>query len=257
MVVTHSDASPSDEPPAADNAFSGPEEPEEDEGEDQEVQPPPSEPQELPDEPLDAADDPMLPADAPADDLSAPEPGNEAHVETDPTGPNGNVAVAPPPTQPQNGQGHPHSRRPHDRGDHRGGRRDHHGHQDHRGRPTDRRHHMVHEVLRKGQEILVQVAKEGLGQKGPALTMYLSIPGRYLVLMPAISRLGVSKRIDDEGQRRELKDILNGLKIPDGMGVIVRTAGMGRKREELQRDLDFLLNVWETMKKKEIGRAHV
>jgi ribonuclease E len=104
--------------------------------------------------------------------------------------------------------------------------------------------------LRKGHEILVQVAKEGLGQKGPALTMYLSIPGRYLVLMPAISRLGVSKRIDDESQRRELKDILNGLKVPDGMGVIVRTAGMGRKREELQRDLDFLLNVWETMKKK-------
>src|SRR6185295_12878443 len=115
--------------------------------------------------------------------------------------------------------------------------------------PHDRRY-TVQEMLREGQEVLVQVAKEGMGQKGPALTTYLSLPGRYLVLMPAVQRLGVSKRIESEEQRRALKDILASLKTPEGMGVIVRTAGMGRSQEELQRDLDFLLHKWEALKKK-------
>ncbi|MBI3832604.1 MAG: Rne/Rng family ribonuclease [Planctomycetes bacterium] len=115
---------------------------------------------------------------------------------------------------------------------------------------------MVQEMLKRGSEVLVQVAKEGMGQKGPALTTYLSLPGRYLVLMPAVQRLGVSKRIESEEQRRALKEILANLKTPEGMGVIVRTAGMGRSREELQRDLDFLMQKWDALKKKaQIAKA--
>lgn len=110
-------------------------------------------------------------------------------------------------------------------------------------------------VLTKGQDVLVQVAKEGIGQKGPALTTYLSIPGRYLVLMPAVQRLGVSKRIDSEERRRELKEMLSSLNVPDGMGVIVRTAGVDCTREKLQQDMDYLLHRWEVLKKK-VRTAH-
>ncbi|MCW8133865.1 MAG: Rne/Rng family ribonuclease, partial [Planctomycetota bacterium] len=136
-------------------------------------------------------------------------------------------------------------------------RREEHRGRDRGGRGNGyERRHTVQEMLRRGHEVLVQVAKEGMGQKGPALTTYLSLPGRYLVLMPAVQRLGVSKRIDSEEQRRALKDILAHLKTPEGMGVIVRTAGMGRSQEELQRDLDFLMQKWEALKKKaQIARA--
>jgi ribonuclease E len=82
------------------------------------------------------------------------------------------------------------------------------------------------------------------------LTTYLSLPGRYLVLMPAMSRLGVSKRIESEEQRRALKGVLNQLNPPPDMGVIVRTAGMGHSKEELQRDLDYLTGLWDNLKKK-------
>jgi len=118
-----------------------------------------------------------------------------------------------------------------------------------RERPHDRRY-TIQEMLREGQEVLIQVAKEGIGQKGPALTTYISIPGRYLVLMPAVQRLGVSKRIENEEQRRALKDALAQINPPDDMGVIVRTAGTGRSKDELQRDMNYLMNVWENMKKK-------
>lgn len=117
------------------------------------------------------------------------------------------------------------------------------------GRPHDRRY-TIQEMLREGQEILVQVAKEGIGQKGPALTTYISMPGRYLVLMPAVQRLGVSKRIENEEQRRSLKEVLADLNPPEDMGVIVRTAGMGRAKEELQRDMNYLMSLWDTLKKK-------
>lgn len=128
--------------------------------------------------------------------------------------------------------------------EHRGG-----GGRSGRERPNERRY-TVQEMLREGQEVLIQVAKEGIGQKGPALTTYISIPGRYLVLMPAVQRLGVSKRIENEDQRRALKEALAQINPPDDMGVIVRTAGTGRSKDELQRDLNYLLNVWENMKKK-------
>lgn len=116
------------------------------------------------------------------------------------------------------------------------------------------RHRMlIQEMLHRGQEVLVQVTKEGVGQKGPALTTYLSIPGRFLVLMPAVERLGVSKRIGNEDQRRELKGILDGLEVPAGMGVIARTAGMGRRGDELRRDLADLLETWESLRRKALA----
>jgi len=118
---------------------------------------------------------------------------------------------------------------------------------------ADRKFFTVQEMLRRGQEVLVQVVKEGINQKGPALTTYLSIPGRYLVLMPAVRRIGVSKRIDDEQQRREMKEILGTLHVPEGMGVIMRTAGMGHGAEEIQRDFKMLMQQWETLRKRALA----
>jgi ribonuclease E len=118
------------------------------------------------------------------------------------------------------------------------------------GRERPDRRYTIQEMLREGQEVLIQVAKEGIGQKGPALTTYISMPGRYLVLMPAVSRLGVSKRIESEEQRRALKDALAQINPPDDMGVIVRTAGTGRSKDELQRDMNYLMHAWENLKKK-------
>ncbi|MFH0938775.1 MAG: Rne/Rng family ribonuclease [Planctomycetota bacterium] len=118
-----------------------------------------------------------------------------------------------------------------------------------RERQHDRRY-TIQEMLSIGQEVLVQVSKESIGQKGPALTNYISMPGRYLVLMPAMPRLGVSKRIESEEQRRTLKEILGQLNAPEDIGVIVRTAGTGHSKEDLQRDMDYLLRGWNTLKKK-------
>jgi len=99
-------------------------------------------------------------------------------------------------------------------------------------------------VLHRGQEVVVQVAKSGIGTKGPALTTYLSFAGRYLVLMPNIKRHGVSRKIEDEERRQRLKHILHDMKTPENMGVIVRTAGEGRNKKELQRDLNYLMRLY-------------
>jgi ribonuclease E len=103
----------------------------------------------------------------------------------------------------------------------------------------------IDQLLKKGQHVVVQVTKDAIGDKGPTLTTYISIPGRYLVLMPSLARTGVSRKIEDERERKRLKRILGGLEIPDGMGVIVRTAGVGKKKEEIKRDLETLLLAWE------------
>jgi ribonuclease E len=105
----------------------------------------------------------------------------------------------------------------------------------------------IQEIFQRGDEVLVQVIKEGIGNKGPTLSTYISIPGRYLVLMPALGRVGVSRKIDDEDERRRLKDILHELKPPKGLGFIVRTAGAGRTRRELSRDLAYLLRLWKVI----------
>ena len=108
----------------------------------------------------------------------------------------------------------------------------------------------IEKLVKKGQMICAQITKDAIGDKGPTLTTYISIPGRYLVLMPSLARTGVSRKIDDDRERRRLKRILTSLKIPDGMGVIVRTAGVGRTKAELKRDLDYLLAAWEDFSKR-------
>ena len=105
----------------------------------------------------------------------------------------------------------------------------------------------IQEILRRGDEILVQVIKEGIGTKGPTLSTYISIPGRYLVLMPALGRIGVSRKIEDEDVRRKLRDIMLELNPPKGIGFIVRTAGADRSKRELSRDLAYLLRLWKVI----------
>src|SRR5204862_7381447 len=94
--------------------------------------------------------------------------------------------------------------------------------------------------FKRGQEVLGQVIKEGIGTKGPTLSTYISIAGRYLVLMPGLNRIGVSRKIDDEEQRRRLREILSELEPPKGLGFIIRTAGLDRNKKELQNDLAYL-----------------
>ena len=102
----------------------------------------------------------------------------------------------------------------------------------------------IKEVLCEGQEVMIQIDKEERGNKGAALTTYISLAGRYLVLMPNNPRAGgVSRRIEGE-DRSELRDIMADLAIPESMGLIVRTAGVGKSSEELQWDLDYLLRLW-------------
>jgi len=105
----------------------------------------------------------------------------------------------------------------------------------------------IQDILRRGDEVLVQVIKEGIGTKGPTLSTYISIPGRYLVLMPALGRVGVSRKIEDEAGRRRLRDIMLELNPPRGLGFIVRTAGADRTKRELSRDLAYLLRLWKVI----------
>ena len=105
----------------------------------------------------------------------------------------------------------------------------------------------VLEQLKEGQELIVQVDKDERGNKGAALTTYISLAGRYLVLMPNNPRGGgVSRRVEGE-ERNELRDAINGLDVPEGMSVIARTAGIGRSTEELQWDLNYLMQLWRAV----------
>lgn len=109
-------------------------------------------------------------------------------------------------------------------------------------------HRSIKDAVKEGQEIMVQIDKEERGNKGAALTTYISLAGCYLVLMPNNPRAGgISRRIERD-DRSELKEILNSLTVPEDMGVIVRTAGVGKSQEELQWDLDTLLKQWDAIK---------
>src|SRR5271170_7059548 len=113
----------------------------------------------------------------------------------------------------------------------------------------------IRELLKEGQELLVQVDKEERGNKGAALTTFISLAGRYLVLMPNNPRAGgVSRRIEGD-DRSNLKEILDQLKLPDEMGLIIRTAGVGRSVEELQWDLDNLKVQWDQIEAASKDRA--
>jgi len=115
------------------------------------------------------------------------------------------------------------------------------------GKGPERSGNDIRKLLKNGQEILVQVTKEGIGDKGPSLTTYLSLPGRYLVLMPGLARRGVSRRIMDEAERRRLRQLLKELEVPEDIGVIVRTAGEERSKADLELDLNYLLRLWHAI----------
>lgn len=123
----------------------------------------------------------------------------------------------------------------------RGGRR--------RGRGSNKRP-SIQEVLSPGQELIVQVVKDERELKGATLTTYLSLPGRYVVLMPGSDRGGVSRKISDSQQRSRLSALASELEIPDGMGLIVRTAGLDRSQADLSRDLTLQLTLWEKILEK-------
>ncbi|MCP4401356.1 MAG: Rne/Rng family ribonuclease, partial [bacterium] len=112
-----------------------------------------------------------------------------------------------------------------------------------------RRRPLIQELLKRDQEVLVQVAKEPLGTKGARVTCHISLPGRYIVFMPTVNHIGVSRRIPSQGERSRLRKILKSLKPANG-GFIVRTAGEGRDEEDLKLDIDFLTRLWETVRKK-------
>jgi ribonuclease E len=109
---------------------------------------------------------------------------------------------------------------------------------------------LLQKVLKAGQEILVQVVKEPTGSKGAFLTSYLSLPGRFVVLTPGREQIGVSRKIEDDQERAELKKTINGLEPGDGMGVIVRTASIGQNKTSLSKDLQFLKRLWKDVRKK-------
>jgi ribonuclease E len=108
----------------------------------------------------------------------------------------------------------------------------------------------IQRCLRRGDEIIVQIIKEGIGTKGPTLTTYLSIPGRILVMMPGMSKFGISRKIEDEAERKRLRGILDSLKPIDEVGFIIRTAGVGKTKTEIQRDLTYLTRLWQNIEKK-------
>ena len=103
----------------------------------------------------------------------------------------------------------------------------------------------IQDVLRRGQELIVQVEKDARDMKGAALTSYLSLPGRYMVLMPGDDAAGISRKIEDNATRKELKALVSELQVPAGYGYIVRTEAVGRTGEELKKDLDYLIGVHE------------
>ncbi len=121
-------------------------------------------------------------------------------------------------------------------------------HPEYHGYATTRREKLAN--LKKGQELLVQIEKEATPLKGAAVTTYLSIPGRYLVLMPGSDHMGVSRKIEDDQERERLKQILKDCKVPEGVGLIARTASDGIPKTELQKDLRYLVRLWDNIKKK-------
>lgn len=106
----------------------------------------------------------------------------------------------------------------------------------------------IQEILRRGQELIVQVEKDARDMKGAALTGYLSLPGRYMVLMPGDKAAGISRKIEDVATRKELKSLMAELQVPDGYGYIIRTEAVGRSIDEIRKDLDYLVGLHERIR---------
>ncbi|MDB5473041.1 MAG: ribonuclease, partial [Devosia sp.] len=118
-----------------------------------------------------------------------------------------------------------------------------------RRQSPSRRHYKIQEVIKRRQVMLVQVVKEERGNKGAALTTYLSLAGRYSVLMPNTARGGgISRKITNAADRKRLKEITSDLEVPQGMGVILRTAGASRTKAEVKRDFEYLMRLWESVR---------
>ncbi|MBI5097433.1 MAG: Rne/Rng family ribonuclease [Nitrospirae bacterium] len=120
------------------------------------------------------------------------------------------------------------------------------------GRTEFKTQHSIEDILQEGQEIMVQVSKEPIGTKGARITSYLSLPGRYLVLMPTVEHIGISRRIKDGKERARLKEIVQSIRKP-GMGYIIRTASEEVDRESLTADAEFLELLWENIQRKKEG----
>jgi Rne/Rng family ribonuclease len=117
-----------------------------------------------------------------------------------------------------------------------------------KGSPADRV--LIDDVLRQGQEILVQVAKEPIGKKGARITSHVALPGRYLVFMPNVEHVGVSRQIESSQERQRLKKIIVDLRGNTKRGFIVRTVGEGASKEDFQRDMEYLTDLWEDIRRK-------
>lgn len=108
----------------------------------------------------------------------------------------------------------------------------------------------IQKCLKKGQDIVVQVTKEGLNTKGPTLTTYISLPGKYLVMMPWMTKVGISQKIEDEEERKKLRETIDGISLPSNVGLIVRTAAQLANKRELQNDINYLKRLWKVIKKR-------
>ena len=187
------------------------------------------------------AGDPVPSGDAPATPpvpggMSADAPTGDGRADVPATNPTG----VEPGNEGAGGAGR-RDRRRNRRGRDRGDRGDRVERQPRGPRPT------IDQLLRKGQEVVVQITKEGIGSKGPTLTTYVSLPGRCLVLMPSLPKCGVSRKIEDTRERKRLKRIVRELDETGagGIGFIVRTAGVNKSLQDLQRDRDYLKKIWE------------
>ena len=119
----------------------------------------------------------------------------------------------------------------------------------HRRRAPSAKQYKIQEVIKRRQVLLIQVVKEERGNKGAALTTYMSLAGRYCVLMPNTARGGgISRKITNSADRKSLKAILSSLDVPDGMAVILRTAGIGRTKAEIKRDFEYLIRLWNNVR---------
>lgn len=108
----------------------------------------------------------------------------------------------------------------------------------------------IQQCLKKGMDMIVQVTKDGIKSKGPTLSTYISLPGKYLVLMPWMKRLGVSHKVENDEERERLRQLLNEIKIPDSVGVIIRTAAEGAAKKDIRNDLAYLLRLWTAIEKR-------
>ena len=108
----------------------------------------------------------------------------------------------------------------------------------------------IQKCLKKGDEVLVQVLKEGIGTKGPTLTSYLSIPGPLSVMMPYMDKVGVSRKIEDDDKRKKMRKVLDAINLPEGFGFILRTAALGKNKLEVKRDIAYLIRLWKMIEKR-------